>query len=160
MTRVLEVVEAMAAVDQRTEVFEYLTARLIAQFVAEAADPAVVHLAGGQTLQSRRGDALSVLSILVQSGHDTKSGADAAFRAGIEQLGFSTDFARPAADDWVRTLDEALPRLDTLKPRHKESLVRALAAAALHDGQVRPAERELLRAVCGLLHVPLPILTA
>jgi uncharacterized tellurite resistance protein B-like protein len=60
----------------------------------------------------------------------------------------------------VAALDAALPRLDRLKPADKETLVRALAAVVTHDGRMAPAELELLRAACALIHVPLPLLSA
>ena len=57
-------------------------------------------------------------------------------------------------------LDSVLPRLDRLKPAEKERLVRALAKVVTHDGELVPAELELLRAACTMIHVPLPLLTA
>jgi hypothetical protein len=63
----------------------------------------------------------------------------------------------PEPGDWVAALDSALPRLDRLRPADKEVLVRALAAVVTHDSRMVVAELELLRAVCALIHVPLPL---
>ena len=66
----------------------------------------------------------------------------------------------PPTEDWVTSLDQALPGLDLLKSTEKEKLVRALTEVVSHDSQLVPSELELLRAVCDLIHVPLPMLTA
>ena len=84
----------------------------------------------------------------------------AAYGAGAAELGLQAGDHLPGRNDWVGVLDEALPRLDRLKPGEKEKLVGAMLAVALHDEQLAPSELELLRVVCDLIHVPLPLLTA
>jgi hypothetical protein len=53
-------------------------------------------------------------------------------------------------------LDDAWAPLDALDPLAKEVLVEAIAATISHDGRIAIAEAELLRAICGTLHCPLP----
>jgi hypothetical protein len=48
--------------------------------------------------------------------------------------------------------------LDALEPKAKQALVEAMVVSVLDDGTVTAAEAELLRAACGLMHVPLPAL--
>ncbi|MDT5086007.1 MAG: hypothetical protein QOH54_5136 [Mycobacterium sp.] len=57
-----------------------------------------------------------------------------------------------------QTLDAGWAVLDALEPRAKQALVEAMVVAVLEDGEVAPPEAELLRAACGLMHVPLPAL--
>ena len=64
----------------------------------------------------------------------------------------------PRVENWTTTLDRILPKLDRLRSTEKEKLVRALITVVLHDGQLAPAELELLRVTCDLIHVPLPML--
>jgi uncharacterized tellurite resistance protein B-like protein len=64
----------------------------------------------------------------------------------------------PRVENWTDALDRLLPKLDRLKATEKEKLVRALITVVLHDGQLAPAELELLRVTCDLIHVPLPML--
>ena len=71
-----------------------------------------------------------------------------------------TGAAMPAVEDWAATLDTALPKLDRLRAADKEVLVRALSQVVLHDARLAPSELELLRAICDLIHVPLPLLTS
>ena len=61
-----------------------------------------------------------------------------------------------APQEWVRQMDAALDTLDRLPAVAKEELVKALTTTIAHDGSVTVSEAELLRAVCTILHCPLP----
>ena len=63
---------------------------------------------------------------------------------------------RSAAGHWPPRLDQALTRIDRLQPAAKSLLVKALVLAIAHDGRMTVAESELLRAICAVLHCPLP----
>ena len=58
--------------------------------------------------------------------------------------------------NWVPQMDAALETLDRLPVLAKEELVKALTTTIAHDGRVTVSEAELLRAVCAILHCPLP----
>jgi hypothetical protein len=53
-------------------------------------------------------------------------------------------------------MDAALDKLDRLPAMAKEELVKALTSTISYDGQVTVSEAEMLRAVCSILHCPLP----
>ena len=74
--------------------------------------------------------------------------------------GDSADIGATSPGDWAAALDAALPRLDKLKAKEKETLVEAMLAVVLHDQELKTTELELLRVVCELIHVPLPILAS
>jgi hypothetical protein len=57
---------------------------------------------------------------------------------------------------WSGALDRSLRCLDGLQPAEKARLVEALGMTIVHDGQVMRTEAELLRAICAVLHCPLP----
>ena len=59
-------------------------------------------------------------------------------------------------EKWVAQMDAALEKLDRLPALAKEELVKALTTSISHDGRVTVSEAELLRAVCAILHCPLP----
>ncbi len=160
IARVLDTVQAMVREDGRIDVFEYLLARVISMHLQESQNPERVRLAGGKTLGSCRAEALGVLSVLARHGADADAAAEPAFQAGLALLDIDPGTQMPAADDWVSLLDDALPKLDRLKSAEKEKLVTAMATVVLHDGRLAPAELELLRVSCEVLHVPLPLLTA
>jgi hypothetical protein len=160
ITQVLDTVKALIDTDGRVNVFEYLLARVISQYLWESQNAGAVRTSGGKTLASCREDGLAVLAVLARHGHDDQASAQAAFGAGCDVLGADSGGPVPALNNWVATLDAALPRLDRLQPTDKETLVRALAAVVTHDGRMAPAELQLLRAACALIHVPLPLLTS
>jgi Zn-dependent protease with chaperone function len=159
VARVLETANALIEVDGKVDVFEYLLARVITLQLQESRQPHRVKVAGRKGLAALQTEAVQVMAVLADHGHDDEENRLAAFRAGLVSLGLDPSTAPPASDEWVRMLDRALPRLDELKSADKEKLVRALAAVVLHDGRMVASELELLRAVCDLIHVPLPLLT-
>jgi Zn-dependent protease with chaperone function len=157
VTQVLETVKALIDTDGRVDVFEFLLARVISQHLWESQNPGAVRSSGSKTLAACRDDCLAVMTVLARQGHGDGASAEAAFRAGVEVLGVDPGEGMPEPGDWVAALDSALPRLDRLRPADKEVLVRALAAVVTHDSRMVVAELELLRAVCALIHVPLPL---
>ena len=160
MTRMLETVKALAAVDGRIDVFEFLLARVISLQLWESYNPDRVRAAGSRALDACRDEALLLMAVLARHGQSDDTAARAAFQAGCKALDLAPGTALPDTDDWVAVLDTVLPKLDRLKPAAKERLVRALIEVVMYDGQAAPAELELLRAACYLVHVPLPLLTA
>lgn len=157
--KVLRTVEAMSQADRNVDIFEYLLARLIQRDLWEAANPHSARTAGGKSLSACRKEALTVLGVLASHGHADREAAVEAFSAGVKALG-EGDFSLGDFDveNWSTALDAALPRLDQLKAIQKERLVEALLAVALHDSELKSTELELLRVICELIHVPLPIL--
>jgi len=160
MARMLETVKALAAADGRMDVFEFLLARTISQQLWEAHNPERVRTSGRLTLEACRDDTLRLMAVLARRGQQEESAALAAFQAGCAALNLESVTAMPGTADWVAVLDATLPKLDRLNPAGKERLVRALVDVLTHDGKMVPAELELLRAACMLIHVPLPLLTA
>jgi Zn-dependent protease with chaperone function len=160
MAQMLDTVKALAEADGRMDVFEFLLARVIAQQLWESHNPDRVRMAGSKALDACRDESLRLLAVLARHGHSGEPAALGAFQAGCAALGLGSVAAMPDTADWVAVLDSFLPKLDRLKPAAKEQLVRALTEVVTHDGQMVPAELELLRATCTLIHVPLPLLTA
>ena len=82
-----------------------------------------------------------------------------AFRAGSELLENGNKPPMPLMEDWTESLDNALPALDRLRPAAKGKLVKALIATVMADNRVAVTEMELLRVVCAIIHVPLPMIS-
>jgi Zn-dependent protease with chaperone function len=158
VTRVLATVQELVQVDSRVDVFEYLLARLITQHLWESQNPHRVRLSGSSPLTSCLPQVSRVLAILATHGHDGPVEAELAYQAGMARLVAGDVAGMPVTGDWVRSLDEDLPKLDQVRSRDKEHLVGALLSTSLHDGRFRPVELELLRVICGLVHIPLPLL--
>ena len=157
VTQLLGTIDALIAADGRTDVFEYLLARSLTTHLWESQNPHRVRMAGKGTLETARQQVIDVLAVLARYGNPES--AAAAFASGLAALSLPENTPLPEFADWVGTMDRALPVLDRLKPAAKERLVRAMATVVMHDGRMAPEELELLRVVCDLLHVPLPLLT-
>jgi hypothetical protein len=156
---VLSTIKELNEADGHIDVFEYLLAKIIAQHVWESINPQKVRMSGKKSLKQVQDKALSVIAVLAQHGHETPAGVQAAYEAGVGALSTKGTVAMQVFEDWSQALDSALPALDQLKPGDKEILVKALIATVMSDDRIAVAEMELLRVVCALIHVPLPMIT-
>jgi Zn-dependent protease with chaperone function len=159
ITQVLDTIRDLVAADGRTDVFEFLLARSVTMHLWESQNPHRVRMAGSKSLKSAGDHAAAVLAVLAHHGSSDPDAAGAALNAGLAELSHSSTTDTSAGSDWVTVLDSALPVLDRLNPAGKEQLVRAMTAVVMHDGRMAASELELLRVICDLIHVPLPLLT-
>ncbi|EQD35693.1 peptidase M48 Ste24p [mine drainage metagenome] len=147
----------MAHADGEVALDEYCLATLVRVQALDALDPARGFVAGSRKLVDCKDQALLVLALLAEFGHDDDAGAARAFQLGVQEMLPDLDASYVPPGDWQAQLDAALAQLDRLAPAGKELLVRGLTRAVREDGQVRVAEAELLRVVCAALHCPLPL---
>jgi hypothetical protein len=159
VSKVLNTVQALSSADGQTDIFEYLMAKIISQHLWESMNPHSVKLSGRKSLKQVIDKALSVIAIVATYGHQDAAEVTTAFQSGIEPLGVDNSTPMPVVDDWNGILDKALPALDKLKPADKEKLVKALIATVMADNRIAVSEMELLRVVCSVIHVPLPMIT-
>jgi len=159
VSKVLATVTALSEADGEIDVFEYLMAKIIAQHLWESMNPQRVRLSGKKSLKQLSDKALGVVAVLALHGHDRTADVELAYRAGSALLGSETTAPMPRIEDWSKTLDDALPALDQLKPADKEKLVKAMTTTVMADNKVGVVELELLRVVCSVIHVPLPMIT-
>jgi Zn-dependent protease with chaperone function len=156
-TQLLKVITRISAVDGKISPFEYLVARLIRQYLWDAANPRRAGRTGRLSIQSVNAEVCAVLAVLAHHGHSGDPLAEEAFNVGMETLPGNDGQFPAELTDWDQGLDAALDRLDDLNPKGREQLVGAMLATVSHDDSVRPEEIELARAVCAALHVPVPI---
>ena len=147
--------------DERVELFELAIVTVLDNHLEAARTPPTgVQWRRSAVLADRVPQVAALLAAMAHVGADDPSTARRAYEAGLARLPRSRwpRFIPPGARDldFERTIRET----DDLANAHKQRLVEALAAAVTHDGQVRIAEAELLRAICELLHCPLPPLVA
>jgi len=159
IAKVLATVKLLNRADGKTDVFEYLMAKIIAQHLWESTNPQKVRLSGKASLNDVTESALAVVAVLASRGNDGKEAVEKAFRAGSDKLGAGAAVMMPATEDWIAVMDKSLPELDQLRPADKEKLVRALIATVMSDNKVAVAEMELLRVICSVIHVPLPMIS-
>ena len=141
--------------------FEYCVTRLVWNYLQDAADPSRRSRVGNGSLNNVRPVVTTLLATLVvASGGDHYSG-QRAFDSALRRLyGDAHTGDSPRRLSWQQTLDGGWAALDALEPKAKQALVEAMVVSVLDDGTVTAAEAELLRAACGLMHVPLPALLA
>ena len=159
VSKVLATVHALNDADGQTDVFEYLMAKIIEQHLWESMNPQRVRLSGKKSMKQVIDKALDVIAVLAMHGNESTAGAENAYQAGSELLAGKTTAPMQGVKDWSQTLDNALPVLDQLKPADKEKLVKALIATVMADNKIAVSEMELLRVICLVIHVPLPMIT-
>ena len=139
--------------------FEYCLTRLVWNYLLDAAAPSRRSKVGHGSLQSVRPVVTTLLATLaVASGGDQDMSARA-FHGALRRLyGDAATADSPRRLSWQHTLDGGWAALDALEPKAKQALVEAMVESVVHDGTVTAAEAEMLRAACGLMHVPLPAL--
>lgn len=155
----LALVERLIHADGRVDVFEYALARMLATHVDDARNPSRAATGGTRKLADARAQLLDMLGILAHHGHTADpDAAMAAVNAGLAVLDMMTVSRIPPEEGWPERMDAALERLDTLDLAGKQQLLRAMVATITHGGETVTAEAELLRAVCAVLHMPLPLM--
>jgi len=155
----LKCLNGLLARENRASVFAYALRKLAQVQLQDDLDPRR-RLAGHLGAASARNELQILFSALAMHGSEDEQLARRAYEAGMEDIlpGIRPPFAR--LGHWPPQLDRALARLDSLKPAAKERLVRALVRTISHDQKMTVAESELLRAICAVLHCPLPPLYA
>jgi hypothetical protein len=155
----LRLIKQLIHSDGRVDVFEYLVARLISQYLWEAANPRKAARTGRRGLEGLLEEAGTVLAVLAMHGHRDEAAREAAWQAGMARLGKEPPGKLRCPENWVEAMDEALRKLDRLGPAGRKTLVEAMIDTATHDQLVAAEEIELMRAVCAALHVPVPVLS-
>lgn len=159
--KILQTAENLALADDTIDSYEYLLTRLIKQYIFEAHIPNRTRLHGDKRLKSNVAELTTVVSVLASHGQNIESPeglqlAQKAFRSGLAVADINhTNLS--FNDDWQDQLDKALITLDKLTAKDKSIVIAALARTVLDDGKVITEEHEMLRVICGLLHVPLPL---
>ena len=107
----------------------------------------------------------TVFAIVAATGNPSEGAAREAYVRGLRRLGKADATLIGALDsgrfaDYAPTqagkLEPALMALDKLVPADKSALLAALTVTIMHDNKVSVGEAEVLRAICAMLHCPLP----
>lgn len=155
----LELVNKLIETDGHVDTFEYLLSRALWSLLRDAERPQRGTTKRGTRLVTSIAELHTLFSVVARLGHrgDDDAARDAYQVGMLALLPNSVDW--PAYDpphEWSLRMDQALDKLDKLPPMIKEELVKALTVTMSHDGKATVSEAELLRAVCIILHCPLP----
>jgi Zn-dependent protease with chaperone function len=150
-----ELVEALAAIDEQIDVFEFVMLRMLASYSGADARRRA------PTIEVEAAVA-TVLATTAAFGHTDAGSARAACDAGLAAIGVKTTpevtatVERCLAARRVTMLDDALSTLVRLKERSRRRVLIALLATIRHDRNVEIVEAELFRAVAAVLGCPMP----
>jgi len=155
----LKCLNGLLARENRASVFAYALRKLSQVQLQDALDPRR-RAAGYLGALGARDELQLLFSVLAMHGSEDEQVARRAYEAGMNEVlpGIHPPFVRPG--HWPPQLDRALTRLDRLQPAVKEKFVKALVRTISHDLRMTVAESELLRAICAMVHCPLPPLYA
>ena len=153
------VLNDLAVADDKVTMFEYCLTRLVWSYLLDVADPSRRSKVGNGSLSGVRPVVTTLLATLAVAGAADQESSSRALDGALQRLyGDAARAENPRRLTWQQTLDEGWSALDALDPKAKQALVEAMVGAVMHDGTVTASEAELLRAACGLMHVPLPAL--
>ncbi len=144
--------------DARVDVFEFCLAKLLETLLNDELQASAPH--GTLSLEDAQNEIAVLFATLAQLGAQDERAARMAYEAGMSSV---LPMRRPAyqsMDDWARRLSDALPRLEELHPFAKKVVIDGLVKTIVSDDLMTVEEAELLRAVCALMHCPLPVLVA
>ena len=143
-------------VDGQVLPYEFCLATLVRVQVADFLDPPNAKAVGRSKLNDCREQAIGLLALVAEQGHDNRADAERAFQAASAVLFQGQALPYQPPSDWRVFLDQALPTLDRLNATGKQLLIEALVRGISQDGLLSVPEAELLRLVCAALHCPLP----
>lgn len=160
--KILTTIEHLSLSDNKFDSFEYLLSRLMAKYLRESYSPNRSKLHGKKQLKNCVDELTLVISAVAANGQNSQTPqglqeAQRAFREGMASVGINHKNLS-FSDDWYAKMDKALEVLNKLTPNDKHKVVVALAHTALSDGEVVTTEHEMIRVICALMHVPIPLL--
>lgn len=150
--------DAVSHADGQVSLFEYCLARMLQAQVREVMNPARHARFGMRKLSALEAEAATLLAMLAQLGHGAEVSARQAYNAGITRLFGNAALPYQSRRAGPQVLDTVWEPLDRLDPLAKQALLEAITVTISHDGRVSVAEAELLRAICAILHCPLPLI--
>ena len=159
ISAMLRLVDELILADDQVDSFEYLLSRTLLSHLQDAQHPQRTTTRRGAKLVSSLEELHTLFSVVARLGHKQgDAAARDAYQIGmLALLPNSIDWPEYNPPQmWVQKMDKALDKLDGLPAVAKEELVKALTMTISHDARVTVSEAELLRAVCAILHCPLP----
>jgi Zn-dependent protease with chaperone function len=154
----LDLIRQLVEIDGHIDLREFCYYRILVRHLEQAIDPTAHQKGNRVSKTAARQAAVDIIRIVADQGHENPSDQDAAFNAGISKFGGWADSDREPvpAEQTVEKLTEALDILGQINSAGRLSMLQAVTATIVHDGEVTATEAELLRAVCASLDCPLP----
>ena len=148
-------------INTNERLFDYVLLRLLESYLWDLPNSRIKPPRATRRL-SPHAAVVTLLRCVAAYGHDSSAAALAAFKAGVASIGKRTaripePSFEPLADARnLGSLDGALARLATLRPRVRARVLAAVLACIRHDHHITLAEHELFRAIAATLGCPVP----
>ncbi len=151
--------DALIKMDGKISLFEWSLQRIVkhhlAPVFAKTIRPATI-----LTISQTRPECETVLSFLIHACKQQHMSDEEVFALAQNNLGVDGLQFQGLSSLSLDRLDQAIHKLNQLKPLEKPALLKACAAAISADDVITPTEHELLRAIADTLDCPMPPLLA
>jgi len=140
-------------VDANTELHEWCLYQLLRHYL----DPEFIRVKPSRPRYAKLDKVAYHLRVLLSVlAHEGSGEAVAVFRLAADELGFDTMALLPRDQCSVAAFSRAVNELADCYPLLKPRLLKAMAMAAGADGQLNPAEREIIASVAAVMDCPVP----
>jgi len=139
--------------DANTELHEWCLYQLLRHYL----DPEFIRVKPSRPRYAKLDKVAYHLRVLLSVlAHEGSGEAAAVFRLAADELGFDTMALLPRDQCSVAAFSRAVNELADCYPLLKPRLLKAMAMAAGADGQLSPAEREIIASVAAVMDCPVP----
>lgn len=146
---------ALIKLDAHIDLFEWVLHRLLLKDLTPHFENTRKPAPKYDRLAPLTRDIAVVLSNIARHGQGEVAAQRAAFDAAMASVDLDAEFDTEPDENFSR-LNEALRRLQQLRPLAKPKLLKAAALCVLHDGHAEPNEIALLQGIGATLDCPLP----
>lgn len=146
---------ALMRADQNIDLFEWCLHRMFVRHLDSVYDKARRSKVRFSSLNAIRQQCDVIIAAVAACAGDNDAEIRQAYtaaRAELEGFDQSADFIKPS----LNQIDAALADACALAPLEKPRLIKACATSVLADGEIKPKEYELIRAIADSMDVPMP----
>ncbi len=147
---------AVMLADRRVDLREWIVRTVLLRHVEARFRRDRPPRVGSRRLEQHREEVAAILSVLARAGHDEESSVAESYRGGTAMLGWPPSPPLPRERCTLDAIEAAARSLADTRMQERERLLKAAAAVVAHDGEARPIEVQLLRAVGDLVDCPIP----
>lgn len=155
-----EITTELIKADRKIEIFEWVLHQLVTQHLKGHFDGARPPRPRYRRPERIPEACIDVLSTLARCGAASEAGRRRAFETGRSVLGMETLEPNWEPDPNYQRFQHGVSKFRRLYPLAKPRVLKALAACATADGEVRQAELDLLKGLSAALDCPMPPLSA
>ncbi len=154
--RFTELLESLAAADEKIDLFEFSLSKLVIRHLEPHFLKQQKKTARYYSLKKLSHECSVLISSLACTAGSNDETIQTAYDAGASHLDATHLTKLPNVDCGLQELDQALVTLDGVTIKLKRKLIEAAAATVSADGYLQIQEAELLRAISDSLGCPMP----